>query len=67
MSKKEVSSVQVIVSAPVCAGLRRCAGVYKCLLLCAAIPGCNQVCSGVHVCVGMCEMNFQNTFWRLDS
>ena len=44
------------------------AGVYKCSLLCAAILGCKQVCSGVHVCVQvLCEMNFQNTFWRLDS
>ena len=52
-----------------CAGLHWCAGVYKYLLLCAAIPGCKQVCSGVHVCVcaGVCKMNFQNTFWRLDS
>ena len=51
--------------AQVCMGLHRCAGVYKCSLLYAAIPGC--MCSGVHVRAGVCVMNFENTFWRLDS
>ena len=31
-------------------GLHKCAGVYKCSLLCAAMPGCKQV----SICVCMC-------------
>ena len=32
-------------------GLHKCAGVYKCSLLCAAMPGCKQVSICVCVCV----------------
>ena len=32
-------------------GLYKCAGVYKCSLLCAAMPGCKQVSICVCVCV----------------
>ena len=57
-------------------------GVCGCVQVCMGMPGCVgvglgmcgsvQVCAythGVHRygCVGGCGMNFQNTFWRLES
>ena len=39
--------------------------------VCAGMCGCAPFCVGVHgrvpVCKGVCGMNFQNTYWRLES
>ena len=64
---------------PVCAVLRRCGwvwagvrqcawvcmGVLECAMLCAGVQGCVWKCLGVCECV--CGMNFQNTYWRIES
>ena len=46
-----------------CAGLCGCAWVYACVRVCA------WVCAGMHEYAWVCDtcVNFQNTFWRLES
>ena len=48
-----------------CTNLYGCAQmgaiVCGCTWLCAVVCGCRQLCEGV------CGMNFQNTYWRLES
>ena len=59
----------------VCMGLcsvHRCdlvwAGEICCLQVCMGVFRCMLVCMGLHrVCTGVCRMNFQNIYWRLES
>ena len=52
-----------------CMGVCRCADVCRCMWAC--VGGHGQVCMGargsVRVCAGVRWMNFQNTYWRLES
>ena len=52
-------------------GVRVCAGMHGCALVCAGIQGWAWVCVEVLRCAwvweGVCGMNFQNTFWRIES
>ena len=50
--------------AHVCIGVRVCTSVRCCERLYLGVSKCAQVCMCACGCV--CEMNFQNTFWRLD-
>ena len=53
----------------VCAGVCGCLLVYTSVheyaLVCTGVRGCVRKCLGVSECV--CGMNFQNTFWRIES
>ena len=58
--------------AQVCIGVRECVRVWRgcscvcrCVQVFAAVRGYIWVCACV--CAGVCEMNFENIFWRLDS
>ena len=42
-----------------------CAGVRGYVQVCVGVQGCAQVCA--EVCKCMFGMNFQNTYWRLES
>ena len=48
-----------------CVGMRRCVRVYE------SVHRFTQVCVGVSGCwpgcASVCGMNFQNTYWRLES
>ena len=48
-----------------------CGDVHGCVQVCAGVCECVQVCAvvrgGAWMCTGMCGMNFQNTYWRLES
>ena len=50
-------------------GVRQCAwvciGVHECAWVCNGVRGCVWKCLGVCECV--CGMNFQNTYWRIES
>ena len=49
----------------VCADVHICAGVRGCVGVCTSMHWCVQKCLGVCECV--CGMNFQNTYWRIES
>ena len=71
----------VVICAGVCCcvlgcagGVQVCAGVHGCALVCAGVQGWAWVCVEVFRCMvcarvwaGVCGMNFQNTFLRLES
>ena len=66
----------------VCVGVCRCAlvcpGVPWCVQMCMGVRGCSRVCvhmcgctlvcmGNAWVCMDVCGMNLQNSYWRLDS
>ena len=50
---------------------QKCQWVYTSVRVCTSVRCFAQLCPGVskwaYVCACVCGMNFQNTFWRLDS
>ena len=50
---------------------QKCQWVYTSVRVCTSVRCFAQLCPGVskwaYMCACLCGMNFQNTFWRLDS
>ena len=42
-------------------------GVHGCVWVCMGMCDYARLYTGVRECVGECGMNFQNTYWRLES
>ena len=57
----------------VCVSVHNCVRVWLgvCAQVCASVLGYARICVSVPtyagICMGVCGMNFQNTYWRLDS